>query len=70
MMVPASVTCDASSTVSGIDDRAVLSIVVGAIKDLYAKVQEYFAHDRAAAGARERARSPARRISSRRRPCK
>jgi hypothetical protein len=36
-------TYDASSTVSGIDDRAVLSIVVGAIKQLYAKVAEYFA---------------------------
>ena len=27
----------------GIDDRSILAVVVGAIKDLYAQVQEYFA---------------------------
>jgi hypothetical protein len=36
-------TYDASGTVSGIDDRSFIAILVGAIKDLYAKVQEYFA---------------------------
>jgi hypothetical protein len=36
-------TYDASSTVSGIDDRSIIAILVGAIKDLYARTQEYFA---------------------------
>jgi len=36
-------TYNASGTVSGIDDRSVIAILVGAMKDLYAKVQEYFA---------------------------
>ena len=32
-----------SGTVTGIDDRSILAVVIGAIKDLYAQVQEYFA---------------------------
>ena len=36
-------TYDASNTISGIDDRAILATVVKAIKDLYAQVREYFA---------------------------
>jgi hypothetical protein len=36
-------TYNASGTVSGIDDRSILAIVVGAIRELYARVQEYFA---------------------------
>jgi hypothetical protein len=36
-------TYNASGTVSGIDDRSILAILVNAIKDLYAKVEEYFA---------------------------
>ena len=36
-------TYDASSVISGIDDRAILATVVKAIKDLYAQVREYFA---------------------------
>lgn len=39
-------TYDASSTLSGIDDRAILAIVVKAIKELWAHVSERFAsHD-------------------------
>ncbi|MDP2668456.1 MAG: tail fiber domain-containing protein [bacterium] len=36
-------TYDASSTISGIDDRSILSVVVKAIQELWAKMQEYFA---------------------------
>ena len=38
-------THDASGTVSGIDDddRSIVAVLVSAVKDLYAKVQEYFA---------------------------
>jgi hypothetical protein len=35
---PHLVTYDASSTVSGIDDRSIIAVLVGAIKDLWAKV--------------------------------
>jgi hypothetical protein len=36
-------TYDASGTVSGIDDRSLLAILVGALKKLYAQAQDYFA---------------------------
>ena len=40
-------TYDASGTVSGIDDRSILAVLVGAIKELWAKVLALIASDEA-----------------------